>query len=203
MSTCAFSSKVTPELSLKAYTKRGWKPFTKGDYNLNIIGIRANDNKANTFNDLICLLYKVNDKWTLKKYDATTDPGLYYREHPINVNGTAILKDGCYRNSFGIGLHHGKYRCLVQIKPLALWRNNNKNSTLDFNGKTTNEMAEIHIHRATASGVSKYVDKWSAGCQVIASSSDYAEFMRIIDTSTKYFKPVFSYALFTENDLKG
>lgn len=75
MSTCAFSSKVTPELLLKAYTKRGWKPFTKGDYNLNIIGIRANDNKANTFNDLICLLYKVNDKWTLKKYDATTDPG--------------------------------------------------------------------------------------------------------------------------------
>ena len=203
MSTCAFASKVTPDVLLAAYSKRGWKPFTDGDYNLNIIGIRAADDKSNTFNDLICLLYKVDGKWVLKKYDATTDPGLYYREHPLNVKGTAILKDGYYRNSFGIGLHHGKYRCLVQIKPLTLWRDNNKNSTLDFGGRTTEEMAEIHIHRATASGVSKYVDKWSAGCQVIASSSDYAEFMSIIDTSTKYFKPVFSYALFTENDLKG
>lgn len=203
MSTCAFYNKVTPDLLAHAYEKRGWKLFTNGDYNLNIIGIRANDNKANTFNDLICVLFKISGNWVLKKYDATTDPGLYYRENPLNVQGTAILKDGYYRSSFGIGLHHNQYRCLVQTKPLTLWRDNNKDAILDFKGKTSEEIAGIHIHRATASGVSKYVDKWSAGCQVIASSADWAEFMNIIDTSTNYFKPVFSYALLTENDLKG
>ena len=202
MSTCAFASKVTPELLLKAYTKRGWKPFTDGDYNLNIIGIRADDDKSNTFNDLICLLYKVDGKWVLKKYDATTDPGLYYRKNPRKVNGTAILKDGYYRNSFGIGLHHGKYRCLVQTKALPLWRDNNKDAILNFGGKATDEMAGIHIHRASATSTSKYVDKWSAGCQVIASSSDWVDFMRIVDIAAKRYKPSFSYALFNEADLK-
>ena len=90
-------SDITPDVLFRAYVARGWKPFTEGDYNLNIIGIRADDRKSNTFNDLICLLYKTDGRWVLRKYAATTDPGLYYRQNPLNPRGTAILKDGYYR----------------------------------------------------------------------------------------------------------
>ena len=45
-------SDITPYVLFRAYAARGWKPFTEGDYNLNIIGIRADDRKSNTFNDL-------------------------------------------------------------------------------------------------------------------------------------------------------
>lgn len=203
MHACSFYDDVTIETITKAYTKYGWNLFTEGDYNLNIFGIRANESKSNTFNDLICVLYKVNGEWVLKKYDATTDPGTYYRENPINKNGTAILKEGRYSGSFGIGLHHGKYRCLVQVKPLQLYRDNNKDNILDKKGTTSEEMAAIHIHRASASATSKQVDKWSAGCQVIASSDNFKEFMSLVDTSAKYFKPVFTYILFNETDLAG
>ena len=194
-------SDITPDVLFRAYVARGWKPFTEGDYNLNIIGIRADDRKSNTFNDLICLLYKTDGRWVLRKYAATTDPGLYYRQNPLNPRGTAILKDGYYRGAFGFGLHHGQYRCLVQTKPLPLWRDGNRDGVLDFGGKVSEEMADIHIHRASASGTSKLVDRWSAGCQVIASSADWADFMRVVDIAAKRWGGAFSYALFREQDL--
>ena len=194
-------SDITPDVLFRAYAARGWKPFTEGDYNLNIIGIRADDRKSNTFNDLICLLYKTDGRWVLRKYAATTDPGLYYRQNPLNPRGTAILKDGYYRGAFGIGLHHGQYRCLVQTKPLLLWRDGNRDGVLDFGGKVSEEMADIHIHRASASGTSNLVDRWSAGCQVIASSADWADFMRVVDIAAKRWGGAFSYALFREQDL--
>ena len=136
-------SDITPDVLFRAYVARGWKPFTEGDYNLNIIGIRADDRKSNTFNDLICLLYKTAGRWVFRKYAATTDPGLYYRQNPLNPRGTAILKDGYYRGAFGIGLHHGQYRCLVQTKPLPLWRDGNRDGVFDFGGKVSEEMADI------------------------------------------------------------
>ena len=194
-------SDITPDVLFRAYVARGWKPFTEGDYNLNIIGIRADDRKSNTFNDLICLLYKTDGRWVLRKYAATTDPGLYYRQNPLNPRGTAILKDGYYRGAFGIGLHHGQYRCLVQTKPLPLWRDGNRDGVLDFGGKVSEEMADIHIHRASASGTSSLVDRWSAGCQVIASSADWADFMRVVGIAAKRWGGAFSYALFREQDL--
>lgn len=110
-------SDITPDVLFRAYAARGWKLFAEGDYNLNIIGIRADDRKSNTFNDLICLLYKTDGRWVLRKYAATTDPGLYYRQNPLNPRGTAILKDGYYRGAFGIGLHPGSTAALCRPSP--------------------------------------------------------------------------------------
>ena len=39
-------SDITPDVLFRAYAARGWKPFTEGDYNLNIIGIRADITNA-------------------------------------------------------------------------------------------------------------------------------------------------------------
>lgn len=41
----------------------------------------------------------------------------------------------------------------------------------------------------------------SAGCQVIASSAGWADFMRVVDIAAKRWGGAFSYALFREQDL--
>ena len=40
-----------------------------------------------------------------------------------------------------------------------------------------------------------------AGCQVIASSAGWADFMRVVDIAAKRWGGAFSYALFREQDL--
>ena len=198
-------SDLTKDLLIKAYEKKGYPLFTKGDYNLNIFGIRKNENVSNTFNDVVGILYKLDGEWVLKKYEATTDPGLYYRQNPMNKAGTAIVKEGYYKGGFRLGLHHGSYAALVQNKPLELYRDNDKDATLDKNGSTRWEMAGINIHRATnvKGARSTAVGRWSAGCQCLSGFDDFAQFMNIVKRSAEKYGNVFSYALFNETDVFG
>lgn len=196
-------SELTKDLMIKAYEKKGYPLFTKGDYNLNIFGIRKNENVADTFNDVVGLLYKLDGDWILKKYEATTDPGLYYRKNPMNKNGTPMIVPGYYKGAFKIGLHHGSYTALIQNKPLLLHRDNNRDGVLDREGSSTWEMAGINIHRATnvKGARSTAVSKWSCGCNVLSGFDDFAQFMNIVKRSAEIYGKVFSYALFTESDV--
>lgn len=185
------------------YAKKNYTFFIKGDYNLNIFGVRSASNEVNKFDDIVGLAYLVGGTPTLKMYTATTDPGLYYLTNPMRVEGTAILKEGQYKGAFKIGMHKGSYQALVQNKALPLYRDRNKDSKLDFDESTImTEMAGINIHRATgnAGGKSVQVDKWSAGCQVIAAFDDFKEFMSIINKSAEIYGDVFTYTLLNEKD---
>ena len=68
---------LTRELIEKAVKEKGYAWFDKGDYNLNIVGVRnssTGDEVTNSFDDKITLSYKVNDEWRFHCYDCTTDP---------------------------------------------------------------------------------------------------------------------------------
>ena len=206
MAIASFFNSLTLDKLKAAYGKKGYAFFEKGDYNLNIFGIRNEEQRdANTFNDIVGIAFKVNGKWVLKKYDATTDPGLYWRNNLCNVYGTGILVPGQYRGGWRIGMHQGKYRALVQNKPVQVYRDKNRDSHLDMDPKTIQTgMFGINIHRATANPgfASKLVDRFSAGCSVIAAANDFQEFMSIVDKSAKIFKSdVFTYTLFKQSDV--
>lgn len=195
------ASKITVDVLRNTCTQLGYKFFENGDYNLNLIGIRAYPGVVNRFDDLICLAYKVSGVWTLKKYASTTDPGLYYLNNPMNVTGTAILKEGQYRGAFKLGLHKGR-PALVQAIRLPLYRDRNKDSTLDFIESTiVSEMAGINLHRSSPTGTSVQIDKWSAGCQVIASNSDMEELLAIATKAADKYGDGFTYTLINERNL--
>ena len=197
------TNRVSLDRITNAYKYMGYTYFTRGDYNLNIFGIRSKTNKdSNAFNDVIGVSYMVNGIWNFKAYEATTDPGLSMRLHPINKNGTAILVPGQYRAVYKIGLHQNKYEALVQRKPMRYWRDNNCDASLDFHGIIYNEIAGTNLHRATAiKGVtSKIVDDYSAGCQVIASYDRWVELMHLVETAAESYGNSFTYTLFTEDN---
>ena len=196
---------ITPEMAIAAYRRMGYTLFTDGDYNLNIFGIRNTaDRDSEYYNDCIGVLYKVNGKWVVKKYDATTDPSVQYRQEPMNSAGCAILVPGYFRSGFRRGKHQGKYEALVQNTKLPLYRDNNKDDKLDFDSSTiVYEMAGINIHRTKASGGATTIGLYSAGCQAIQNSEDFKEFMNLVDTSAEMYGETFSYALFLETDFFG
>jgi len=165
----------------------------KYDYDLNIFGIRNKNGKTNSFDDLMGCIYLWDGEWRSHYWRATVDPGLYWLENPMNVKGTAVLCPGQYRGAYEIGEHKGK-AALVQVGPVKVWRDPNRDKSIDTWGEPDEGFFGINIHRAGKS--SKLVNRWSAGCQVFANTSDFESFMENCDLQTKLtgFK-TFSYTL--------
>lgn len=169
-------------------------------YDLNLIGVRTKDMTANVFNDWLSVMYLDGDKWILFAFPATTDPGTYYRLHPMNVSGTALLKPGQYRGAYKVGEHKG-YVALQQAKPLKVYRDANRDNVLDADESTVQEgMFAINIHRASKSGPSEKVDKWSAGCQVLQDPKHFGFLLNLAMTSSAIYGNSFTYTLLEESD---
>lgn len=191
---------------VRAFNIKGYELKT-GHYEMNIFGIRNNDTTANTFDDLVGIVYRdEKNNWMIKQYKATTDPGVVYREKPINVKGSAIIVPMQHKKCYTIGLHRG-YKAIQQVAPMTYVRDNNKNKVLDFLYKTVGatyikEVAATNIHHASKTGTSVNVDNWSAGCQVLANINDFNQFMSIIQDSVSIYKHknVFDYTLFEIED---
>ena len=188
--------------SLTAALKKTGAPIFKGDLNITLVGIRSADTNANSFNDVLCVLVELDGKKRLFKYPMSADPGTFYRENPLNVNGTAVLVPGHYKGCWRIGAHQGKYRALVQKDLMAVYRDSNKNRTIETDTKTIQRgFFGINLHRASVNNYSLQVDKWSAGCQVLASPDDFNELMDLLEQSAAKYGNSFSYTLLDEADL--
>ena len=198
-------SKEKIEQTLK---EKGYKWFEQGDYNLNIVGVRNSDTKnkvTNRFDDKITLSYKVDGDWQFHSFDCTTDPGTHWVENIMRKEGVAILKPGQYRSSHKIRKHQGRYEALGQQNPVKVYRDNNRNHTYDLYEESVQEgLFGINIHRATkyAGKKSTQVDKWSAGCQVIASNDDWKLFMKICRKARDTWNNNFTYTLLESKDVR-
>lgn len=174
-------------------------------FQLNLVGIRNTvDTRSNEFNDLICVAFLGSGGGkNVLVCAATTDPGIYWRENLANVAGTAILKEGYHPKIWKIGKHQGKYHALVQASPVTVWRDNNKDSVLDLGVSEQTGHFGINLHRAGEFNTSNLVDKWSAGCQVMASPSQFSEFMRLADEHELRYGNSFDYTLLRDTDVKN
>ena len=184
-----------------AVKKEGHKWFENGDYNVNIVGVRnsaTHNEVTNKFDDWMTISYKVNGEWNFHCYDCTTDPGKYWVDNLMNPDGVAIVVPGQYRSSHKIGLHQGKYEALRQQKPIKVWRDDNKDNVYDHIADDIQDgILGINIHRATKypGKESTQVDKWSAGCQVIAAYNDFEEFMNVMYKARDAWSNSFTYTL--------
>ena len=189
----------------KAVKSKGYKWFENGDYNLNIVGIRnssTNNEITNKFDDLLTVSYKIDGVWYFHQWEATTDPGLHWAENLLNKDGVAILVPGQYSGSHKIDLHQGKYSALKQQKPLKVYRDNNKAGKYDMLEENIKEgIYGINIHRASATGTSTQIDKWSAGCQVIANNQNFDKLMELANKSKDNWGNSFTYTLIESKDI--
>jgi hypothetical protein len=187
------------EKLIAALIGHGYRVFDR-PFELNIVGIRGKSTTPNIFNDVINLLYKDGTgSWQLYTFDATTDPGTYWLQNPLNPQGTAILKEGQYVGSHIIGMHRNKYLALVQRMPVTVIRDINRDGTLDFSGKEDRGLFGINIHRAMQQGVTKTIDKFSAGCQVFSDAADFNVFMAMCEKHRQLYGNSFTYTLLHES----
>src|SRR5262245_17414123 len=112
--------------------QNGYALYTE-PYRLNIIGLRSESIVPNRFDDEIHVFYAKSDgSWNYHIWPATTDPGTFWLNNPVYEQGTAILAQGQYQNSYAIGKHKGLYEALVQTKPVTVIRDYDRDALLDF-----------------------------------------------------------------------
>jgi hypothetical protein len=186
----------------EAMLKKGYTFFGNGDYNLNLIGVRADTNKPGAFDDAMFCVYKVKGVWRAHLWPITTDPGTHYLREPINVAGTAILVPGQYRGAYVIGDHKG-YPALVQHGgPVRVWRDSNRDEILDWGPDPgIGGWYGINLHRSKPKGITNKTDYASAGCQVFALREEHDALMDLARRSAKLYGPQFSYTLLEARDL--
>jgi len=191
----------------KAVEAKGYKWFEGGDYNLNIVGVRnsaTNGQVTNKFDDKLTVSYSVGGELKYHEFDATTDPGSHWEKNLLNEDGVAILVPNQYRGSHEIRLHQGKYEAICQKKPVKVYRDNNMDGKYDMLEENIKEgIFGINIHRATANegGKSTQIDKWSAGCQVIAANDDFKLLMELAHKSKDLYGNSFTYTLIESKDI--
>jgi len=200
----------TKEQIQKAVESKGYTWFNDNNnkgYDVNIVGIRNSKTKGrvtNAFDDKITISYKIDGAWKYHQFNCTTDPGSHWVENILNDKGVAILKPGQYRGSHKLRLHAGKYLALGQKKDVTVYRDNNRDANYDLSETNTDTgVFGINIHRATsrAGNKSTRVDKWSAGCQVIADNDDWHEFLDICQSAREIHGNSFSYTLIESKDI--
>ena len=180
----------------QALAERGYKIATR-PFELNIIGIRANTSIPNIFNDSLNVLFTDSSgKATAYTWMATTDPGTYWLQNPLNEYGTAILKPGQYHGSHALGMHRGAYLALVQTGPVTVVRDFNRDGKADYHtGRQETGLFGINIHRAQVSGLTKTIDRYSAGCQVFANAEDFAVLLQLAERHKNLYGNSFTYTL--------
>ena len=202
--------KYTREQIQQTVEDKGYKYFhdnlNKG-YDVNIIGIRNSKTKGrvtNAFDDTLTISYKIDGEWQYHEFNCTTDPGSHWVENLLNEKGVAILKPNQYRGSHKLDFHQGRYLALRQKSDVTVYRDNDRDNNYDLNeSKTDTGIFGINIHRATgrSGGKSIRVDKWSAGCQVIADNDDWHTFLGICQSAREIHGNSFSYTLIESKDI--
>ncbi|MFZ6014468.1 MAG: hypothetical protein ACOYXT_29280 [Bacteroidota bacterium] len=173
-----------------------YKLYTR-PYQLNIVGLRSKSVQSNSFDDEIHVFYTTPEgKWNYHVYPATTDPGTFWLNNPSYPQGTAILAQGQYIDAYSLGKHRGLYEAMVQVKPVTVIRDYDRDAVLDFdNGTKETGNFGINIHRAESKGSTKVINKYSAGCQVFKNARDFEAFIKLCKHHAALYGNTFSYTL--------
>jgi hypothetical protein len=195
-------ARMIAEQYKKSLQSKGYAFFERGDYNLNIVGVRSNSGRADVFDDCFSVIYKISDEWVVDSYVITTEPGPKILKRPINEKGTAILVPDQYRGTYKIGTHK-TYTALIQRGgKVKVWRDDNRDAEPDYVGEEDEGWYGINIHKHSGPNDRLNTGGVSAGCQVFQSSKDFYEFMDTCDTASDVWSNSFTYTLIMESDLK-
>lgn len=191
---------LTGQAIQKAMARKGYRFFQEGDYNLNLVGIRAASQRAGAFDDQLAVSFQAAGNTVCLVFPATTDPGKKYLRDPINPAGAAILVPGQYVGMWQLGLHRGQYEALVQRRPVKVYRDNDRDDELDH-GATETGLFGINCHRASEYHITGDVGAWSAGCQVLQRHDDFGILMALCKRAAAAWGNLFTYTLLEEGDL--
>lgn len=148
-----------------------------------------NDNDPDSFNDRRMVIQILDGvPAIIGNWEATTQPGSYYTESPMNPDkGAAIIRLGQYK-AWQVGIHYGSgsdpHEALVQAAPITVYRDANQDYQRSGD-KTDTGLFDIDQHWGYDLPYNN-VYYASAGCLVGRTRDGHREFMALIKKDRRY-----------------
>lgn len=147
-----------------------------------------NSNRPNGFNDLRVLLTVQDGKPAiLSKWEATTEPGKFYTDNPLNPMGAARIAFGQYK-AWSVGTHGvttGAHEALVQTGEIRVHRDLNKDFKRDNDAVDTGSSFAINQHWGYDLPLED-IGRASAGCLVGRTKEGHRKFMSLLKEDPRY-----------------
>jgi len=185
-----FAKRVLRYMSRKGY----WIGRSPNMYNIVYIeGVNAdgrpNADRFNEWNDRR-LVIRINQPSGMPELlvndQATTEPGDYYTQFPLNPNGAARIAFGQYK-AWKTGRHSGWQPALVQRGNVRLHRDKNKNGFRDSNDPIDiGDSFGINHHSTQPNFASATIGKYSAGCLVGMRYEWHLKFLEVVKRDVRY-----------------
>ncbi|MEY3867874.1 MAG: Phormidium phage MIS-PhV1B [Cyanobacteriota bacterium] len=163
----------------------------KGEMNIVYIegmntNFTKNSDEPNHFNDIRMVIeFSENKPFLLGCWEATTEPGYFYTDNPMNEKGAARIAFGQYK-AWQIGIHGyaEPHEALIQVDNVRVHRDYNRD--MIRTGDYIDEgLFGINQHFGYDNPFIN-ISTASAGCLVGRSRSGHYEFMKIIKRDQRY-----------------
>jgi hypothetical protein len=142
-----------------------------------------NENAPNQFNDSRFLVEVNPTPRLIGAWSASIEPGNHYTKQPMKQEGAAQIQVPGQYKAWRIGKHKGREIALVQVAPVNIIRDFNRNGKVDKKDKK--EYSTIGANQHSGSD-QKFVDNASAGCPVGRTSKGHQEFMSYLQQDVDY-----------------
>lgn len=122
--------------------------------------------------------------------EATTEPGRFYTDHPLNKMGAARIALEQFK-SWHVGMHHAnlkpprKHEALVQAANITVFRDKNKDGFRTGDPTQVSSGLGINQHSGLNASASS-IGKSSAGCLVARRDADHKKFMAQVKKDPRY-----------------
>ncbi|MDX2304636.1 MAG: hypothetical protein NW226_17640 [Microscillaceae bacterium] len=188
------------ELFKKVILGKGYKFFENGDFNLNMIYVRSENNYTNKYDDWVFCFWKEKGVWQTEIFPCSTKAGKFWTRNFFDgtSDGTAVVVPGQYLQAYEFVDNTTNWHqspCLLQKGNIKIWRDGNKDNIIDHI-KTQEGWFGIDLHWANG----YYVDRWSAGCMVVPLPF-YWDWIDVVRKCAKVWGNRFSVTLLEAGDL--
>jgi hypothetical protein len=165
--------------------------ISQGDRRFNIVYLEGcdqdgipNADRLNEWNDRRLVIEIIgNVPRIVGNWLATTEPGKFYTQNPLNPLGAFRIKFGQYR-AWSVGSHgRTQYPALVQSGPVTGYRDANKDGLRTGDVVVTGDYYGINQHHGWDMA---FVDESSAGCLVGQSIEGHWAFMELVKSDRRY-----------------
>jgi hypothetical protein len=200
---------LTPAVVGAALSHKGYPFFQRGDYNLNILGIRA-PHKLDEFNCTLVVTYMVDGIWFGHVLRATTYPGSYFLTNPMNPNGVACIREGYYPHVWALGFHQHKAAQpgMRQIGSFTVYYDNDRDNILELDPKSARKALNSGFNCHASQDNPKRNYNNGAGCIVTACSYQAPEYQElfgkdgVVAKASAIWGNKHSFALISESDIQ-
>lgn len=147
-----------------------------------------NDDAENLFNDrrIVFSIDKDGVPRLQMNVPATTEPGRYYTNRPLNRKGAARIAFGQYK-AWVDGFHNGNQPALVQRGLIKVHRDGNKDGKRSQKDPIDiGRSFGINQHTTSESHTPSTVGRYSAGCLVGQKFASHLDFMQLCRKDFRY-----------------